>query len=448
MKSPSDGLKARLFAWIAENSLIAPGDRVLCGLSGGADSVAMTLFLWENRENLKIEVSAAHVNHMLRGAEADRDEEFCRALCEKQGIPFAAYRGDAAARARELGTGLEDGARELRYSFFNSANADKIAVAHNSDDNLETIVMRLARGGGARGLAGIPPKNGKIIRPVMALARDEIETLCASYGAAWVTDSTNSEDAYTRNRIRHGILAELKAMNPRASALALENSRFLREEDAFLDAEAQSLMAEGLTAELLIKTDPVLSRRMLRLEAGRHGLSLEGKTVEKLLEICRMGKSRASFSVPGGMFFLEYGRVFFGRKPQAEPFCLVLAPGTAVNAGEWRVEMQKASKENKNIYRKFNICPLASDKIHGELKIRPATGEDSFRRNEKSGTKKLRKLYSDMKLPMDERESLPVLADSLGVIFVPGIGTNFSRRDALGEDFEIVFQRENKNSIR
>ena len=441
-------MQDKLLSAVTRYNLLKTGDRITVALSGGADSTALLYGLLALREKFDLTVTAAHVNHMLRGAEADRDEAFCKSLCENLGIPFTALRGNAAELARKEGKSLEDGARELRYSLLATLGADRIAVAHNTEDNLETVIMRLARGGGARGLSGIPPKNGRVIHPVMCLSRAETEEICRNAGAGFVTDSSNLSDDYTRNLIRHKIMPVMAELNPAAAALALENSAFLRQEDAFLDSRARELLESSgqMDIELFKTAGEVLSRRILRIEAEKAGAELDGRTAQKLYELAISGKSRFYFDVPGKRFYGEYGRFRFGEKTEGNKFSFSLVPGTPVDTGVWTVEILPHKEEN--IYRKFNIFTLSSDKIQNGLKIRSVRDGDRFCRNEKSGTKTLKKLFSDMKLPRTERETLPVCADGEGVLFVPGLGENFSRRPFTGdgEIFDIVFTKKEQTN--
>ncbi|MBQ1222688.1 MAG: tRNA lysidine(34) synthetase TilS [Oscillospiraceae bacterium] len=444
MKNRSkDALTEKVLEWIGSLNLVSKGEKVLCAFSGGADSVAMTLILHENREALGIDVVAAHVNHMLRGAEADRDEEFCRCFCERHGIPFYPLRGDAAKLAAELGTGTEDAARTLRYSLLSGISADRIAVAHNADDNLETVVMRLARGGGTRGLSGIPPVNGKVIRPIMVLSRSEVEEFCRLRSESWVTDSTNLSDDYTRNKIRHRVISELKELNPNVCGLVLENSLRMRAEDAYLDREAEELIAAegGLTVRILEGADPVIAKRMIRIEGDKKGVSLDGKTVEKLLALSLSGKSRFYYHVSGCRFVGEYGRLRFEKSEEAEEFCFELSADRPVETARWRITMVPRGSEIKNVYRKFNIFSLNSDKIQGTLVVRSRRSGDMFSRNRGAGTKKLSRVFSDMKTEISLRNTLPLLADDGGVIYVPMIGANSRREPAAKDpDFDIIFE--------
>ena len=176
--------------------------RILVALSGGADSTALLLSL----QACGCELAAAHLNHCLRGSESDRDEDFVRALCARLGVPLTVERADVRAHAAAQGCGIEEAARSLRYAFLERAadavGADWIATAHTADDNLETVLFHLTRGTGTRGMAGIPPRRGRIIRPLLGATRTEIEAYLAGKGEPYVTDSSNLTDAHTRNRIR------------------------------------------------------------------------------------------------------------------------------------------------------------------------------------------------------------------------------------------------------
>ena len=205
-------------------SLLPPGGGVLCAVSGGADSVYLLCRLCELRESLGLRVWAAHYNHCLRGAESDRDEAFVRALCAGLGVEAYSGRGDVAAFARENGLGTEDAARRLRYGFLeqtaDALGADAIATAHTADDNAETMLLNLARGAGLRGLCGIPPRRGRVIRPILGVTRAEIDAYLELKGVGHVEDSTNAGDDYARNRIRHHAVPALRSVNPEFSRAA------------------------------------------------------------------------------------------------------------------------------------------------------------------------------------------------------------------------------------
>ena len=202
---------------IVAYDMLRPGEPVLVALSGGADSVALLRVLRE----LGYAVRAFHLNHCLRGAESDRDEAFCRTLCAQLGVELTVERVDVAAAAREQSKGVEETARRIRYArLHDAAQGAKIATAHTADDNLETMLFHLVRGTGPKGLAGIPPVRGQIIRPLLQVERAQVETYLASLGQDYVTDSTNMDETYTRNRIRHTVVPALWAIQPSAAQAA------------------------------------------------------------------------------------------------------------------------------------------------------------------------------------------------------------------------------------
>ena len=188
--------EAAVLQWLAENVVTLRGSRVLAALSGGADSVALTLLLSSLAERTGFTLCAAHVHHGIRGEEADRDAAFCASFCEERGIPFRLLRGDAPKLARERHAGMEEAARTLRYQLLEEAadafQADWIATAHTADDQLETVLLNLTRGAATRGFSGIPAVNGRILRPILPLERTDTERIAALMNAAYVTDSTNA----------------------------------------------------------------------------------------------------------------------------------------------------------------------------------------------------------------------------------------------------------------
>ena len=211
-------------------SMLEEDENVLVGLSGGADSVALLLSLYK----LGYKVKACHLNHCLRGDEADRDEYFCKNLCDKLNIELVIKRENIAEYAKSSKQSIETAAREIRYKFFDDvSNGCKIATAHTASDTIETMIFHLARGTGLTGLCSIPPVRGKIIRPLISLTRAEIEDFLQNINQDFVTDSTNLTDDYTRNKIRSQIIPVLKNINPQAEKAAVNLAFRLREEEDF-----------------------------------------------------------------------------------------------------------------------------------------------------------------------------------------------------------------------
>jgi tRNA(Ile)-lysidine synthase len=227
---------------IKTSGLLEKGDRVLVALSGGADSVFLLRVLLELKWALDIEVCAAHLNHGIRGEEADRDESFSRALCERLSVPFVSEKISIPDEMKKTGDGCEECARRVRYTFLQSAaksfDCSKIATAHHADDNIETVLLHMIRGSALGGLTGIRPILGNIIRPLLCVSRAEILDSLKEIGQDFVTDSTNASDDMTRNFIRHNILPNIYALNPKADTTFLKMCKALKEDSEYLEAQA------------------------------------------------------------------------------------------------------------------------------------------------------------------------------------------------------------------
>jgi len=221
--------------FIDRHNMLPPGTKVLAALSGGKDSVYLLRRLLDLAPERDLTVQAAHLNHQLRGAESDRDEQFVRDLCASWNVPVHIGTADVPAYAAEHGMGVEEAARALRYAFLESvrqdASCDVIATAHQAEDQTETMLLNLAGGAGARGLAGIPPVRGHIIRPILNISQEEILRDLSARGIAYVEDSSNRDDRFSRNRLRHQALPALASVNPRFAVHAAAAAETLLEDD-------------------------------------------------------------------------------------------------------------------------------------------------------------------------------------------------------------------------
>ncbi|MGN1032413.1 MAG: tRNA lysidine(34) synthetase TilS, partial [Intestinibacter sp.] len=208
-------MKNKFLKYIEENSLIEKGDGIVVGLSGGPDSVCLLHLLCSIRDEMELKIAAAHINHMIRGVEADGDEEYAKNLCKRLDVKFFVLRKDVERYGREKGMSSETAGRDVRYNFFNKIKDDlnyqKIATAHNANDQAETILMRIMRGTGLEGLGGIPVKReGKYIRPILFMKRKEVEDYCKNNNLEPRIDGTNLEKLYSRNKIRLDILPYMR----------------------------------------------------------------------------------------------------------------------------------------------------------------------------------------------------------------------------------------------
>lgn len=222
------------------------GVSVCCALSGGADSVCLLYCLLALREKFDLQLSAVHIQHNLRGEESLRDEDFCQKLCEKTGVPLTIIPVDVKSRAAEQKPSTETAARECRYAAFETIPCDHIATAHTASDQLETVLFRMARGTGLKGLCGIPPVRGRFIRPLLNVTREEILAYLHEHTVSYVTDSTNLSDDYSRNFIRHTIVPPLLELNAGTLQNTVRMTASLREDAAFLQDAADAAYAQAL----------------------------------------------------------------------------------------------------------------------------------------------------------------------------------------------------------
>ena len=284
---------------------LPPAGLVVVGFSGGADSTALAHWLAGQVDPARLLL--AHVNHRLRGEESERDEAAARAFAQERGLRLAVFRAEVADLARERGLGLEACGRQVRYDFFENLAAgegDRILTAHTADDNAETVLLHLCRGAGLDGLCGIPPRRGKILRPLLGVTRGEIEAYCAAHGLLYVTDSSNASPAFARNRVRQEVLPLLEALNPQA-ALAINRAAGLlrRDRDCLEDLAARLLETardgEALAAPPLREAPGALRDRALKRWLEERGCrDLERRHLALAVDCLENG---GSVQLPGGV---------------------------------------------------------------------------------------------------------------------------------------------------
>ena len=434
---------------IETHSMLQKGETVLVALSGGADSVALLHALLR----LGYRVCAFHLNHELRGAESERDEAFCRAMCAKCGVPLIVERYDVRTYAQQQGESVETAARRLRYArFAAAADGAKIATAHTADDNVETILFHLLRGTGPKGLAGIPPVRGQVIRPLIAAERADIEAFLRRIGQNFVTDSTNLSNDYTRNRIRHEVVPALRGIEPRLPRAAGRLSRLLRQDEDFLNGQTSVLLDAarrdgGWNAAALCEAHPAIRSRALRrllCAAGMPQRDLAEKHIVLLEELLQSGNPSAALSLPHGFSaWREYDLLCAGRmsEPAKSQSVSVGIPSQSILwDGKTRLTLRCCEK-NKDIYKSFNTFCVDCGTIALEtLCVRTRLPGDRMRLTENGGSKTLKKLLIDRKIPKARRNCLAVVADAAGVIAVQDIGLDVSRRPQGGEVIEIQFE--------
>lgn len=409
-------MEEKVLSAVKRFSLLSGGERVTVALSGGADSVSLLFALLRLQKKLDITVSAAHFNHMIRGAEAERDEAFARNLCEKLGVPFTVGRGDVPQYAAENRISEETAAREMRYAFLEKTDG-LVATAHTASDNFETVLFNLTRGAALGGLCGIPPKRGKFIRPLLFCTREDVEKYCRENHLDFITDSTNLSNDYTRNKIRHNVIPVLKEINPSAETAVMRTVLSLTEANDFITGVADSFLSENVRADGLCVTSlphPAAAkaaiRRFTEIQAG---FQPDNAHTDALYYTAVNG---GRTSLPGNFEGICKNGILKIEK----------ADGGKGKKYLFRVKTERRINDlftkNEKVNNLLLKNSLACDKIIGKSVLRTRQPGDSIRLAGRGCTKTLKKLFCELGIPQDMRAYIPVIADDKGVIWIYGVG--------------------------
>lgn len=463
----------KIYRYIEQNNMLTDCERVVIGLSGGADSVCLLMVLkgYIEKKHLQTELCAVHVNHGIR-QEAGDDEEFARALCERMGVSFTAYHIDAIELAKQLGMSVEEAGRKERYRIFNEecqgCNA-RIAVAHHMNDQAETVLMNLARGTSLKGIGGIRPVRDNIIRPLLSVTRAEVEAVLKEYGQNYVTDTTNLCNDYTRNSLRNVVIPY---MTEKVNAHTVENianaAEELQKNFDFIEAEADKAYEKHVQEETTDKRDTVVLRlcgtefavlheviRKRVIYRAVYALTQTAKDIYKVhvnavdelvakpvgssADICyglravkgyddiiisRKNMDAASENLSGirGLTEAELERLKSGEAVTITQNIYYDDNG-APELKQVRVKLQLHSNYEKN--RNYaNSCYAKSfdyDKIQGKLCIRHRADGDRIVVNRAGTWRKLKKEFIDRKVPADMRDNVLVVSDDSGVLWAVGV---------------------------
>lgn len=453
-------MREKILEFMKKNKMAEPGDVLCVGFSGGADSVCLLLLLEELSRELAFRLQAVHVNHGLRGAESDGDQEFAEKFCRERGIPLFVYACPVAQMAAESHMGLEEAGRAARRQVFEECvrenGATRIALAHHQNDLAETALFHLARGSSLRGLSSIRPVNGRIIRPLLCVTRREIEQYLKNLGIAWRTDSSNLSVDYTRNIIRHNVIPCLEEqVNERAVLHIAEAAGDLAEADEFLRREAKMrlgrigrkmkkngrdawLLTEELTEEPGILQGYIVLACLEELTGDRRNLTREHVRMARDLMGRRTGKQvNLPYGIEGrrtyeGVLLLKNGvKREPGMKPTKSPE-ISIAGSSACQVGDCRVSWEIFAGNMEKIPEKTYTKWLDYDRIKNGLVLRTRRKGDYLVINAAGGRKKLKDYMIDCKIPAEERNSVLLLASGSEIIWVVGYRIGESGRVSGG----------------
>lgn len=393
---------------VEKYNMLSVGDTVVVAVSGGADSMAMLNFLLSVKEKFNLHIIVAHIEHGIRGEESKADAEFVKDYCKKNNVDFKIKHINAPEEAKKASMGVEEYSRKARYEFFYSIPCDKIATAHNLSDNAETVLFRLFRGTGLKGMCGIPPVRDKIIRPFIEISSEEIRAFCRENNIEYRNDSTNNCNDYSRNIIRNEILPLAKKINS-----SCENSIFgfitnANEDYGFIEdfsnkAYIECLEDNQLNLNKLRQYDKVVIKRVIFKYFDDNGFNLDGIHLNSISEAVLIPKK---VQICGTVYAVSNKKFLhiadFGRCKEG------------INIVKEILNINEFIPKDIDFY-----CDC--DKIVGNVTVRSRQAGDSIKPVGRGCTKSLKKLFNELSVPLEKRDSLGVVCDDLGVIGVIGI---------------------------
>jgi len=439
--------QSRLYTWwsheMRRSEIFRPGERVGVAVSGGPDSMLLLDFMKDFARDFGLALAVIHFNHHLRGAESDADEQFVRERAEQLGVGFFRGEADVAAEARQRHRNLEATARDLRYRFFfsltNESKLDKVATAHTANDQAETVLLRLLRGAGTRGLGGIyPVLDGKVVRPFLNLSRPEVERELRDRKLAWRVDSSNLNPRNRRNQIRMELLPQLqKDFNPEIIGLLKELADRARDDEEYLEQQARERarpwrvregQEEKIPVRCLMELPPAIARRVLRQMALATRGTLKGITyehIESLRRFAARGHSGRRLTLPGGLEGRkEFDWLLLSPHPSdnsAQQFAYpVTVPGEIHVPNLELIFRFKivGANEHPQAYNECGGSRLDWGKLSQPLVLRSWRAGDQFRIAGSRRRRKLKELFERRKIPVGQRKLWPVLVSGEEIVWV------------------------------
>lgn len=419
---------------VCRYNMLKPGDSVLVGLSGGADSTALLYLLLSLKQEFDLKIACAHINHGLRET-ADRDMLFCKALCEKMGVELFLLKRDIKTRAKEAGMSEELYARGVRYDFFASLGFDKIATAHNKNDVAETLLFNFMRGASLKGLSGIPYVRDNIIRPLLDVKKTDIVAFCKKNGYDFVTDETNFQEIYTRNKIRLDLIPKIETeFNPAFVDVATKNAELIREDAEFLDRLAEKEFSGEVTLSELCGMEIPIKRRVLELlwkKSTEAAENLGSDYIDSIIELCRKNHTGKKIDLPGGFCAkTEYGRIIIEKNEKIAGYSYEIYPDTVLNIPEiGKTVLIRRTEDKPDFY-------LDEDAV---LTVRSRLSGDVFYPCKMTGKKKLSDFFTDKKMTQEQRDKTPVLLCCGEIVAVGDLrfSRNFQDKNKTGYKIEI-----------
>lgn len=426
----------KVLKFIKDNNLIADGDKILIALSGGPDSVFLLHFFLKYKKKYKIKIGAVHINHQLRGSDSERDEMFCEAICNELNVPLFVKRANVKVIAKRTKSSLELAGRKIRYDFFekilSSEKFDKIATAHNADDNAETVMLNLIKGAGIKGISGIPVKRGNIVRPVLCLSKSDILKYLDVNKYEYRFDESNLSDEYERNILRNNIIPLIKKnLNPAFDDAVLNSALNFQRLNLFVEKLLSELKTKisvkkgkliSIPTSLINDKDEFLITQLIKnLVDENLNVKSELSDVNKIISLKskQVGKSE---ELSGNLIvFRERNAIIISRKKiSSDKNGKVLTINTSVKIGDKTFSVSSVSKDSILMGKSKNIEYISGDNVSGEFIVRKWKSGDKFYPLGLNGTKKLSDYLTEIKIDSLTKKDQLVLLNNDKIVWVIG----------------------------
>ena len=441
-------VKTKIRSYCDQHGLFQPGEKVIVAVSGGPDSMALLHYLIHEKD-LQLKIEAAHVDHLLRGAESADDLAFVEKYCHEHQLRCHTASLNVQEKMKDSGIGLQEAAREVRYDFLRNvmkeADATALVLGHHADDQIETVLFRLVRGSTMKGRAGIQAKrifgNGFLVRPFLAITKEEIEQYCEHHNIPVRVDPSNEKDDYTRNRFRHHIIPLLKQENPALHEQVIRFTEEVAEDESYLEEAAQKRLKElviekndhfyKIDQEKWCAEAPPLQRRLIHLILNylyaKVPTSLSSAHTIAIKKLFEQKHPSGELHLPQGLIVTRsYSTVIFhfaSLSIQQDSYYFRLNSGQTLNLPHGaKISAVDGIVEDGDT--SIDICRFDSRNVQWPLTVRSRQDGDRIELEGLSGSKKIKKVFIDEKIPFDQRSRWPIVADASGrVLWIPGLRT-------------------------
>lgn len=423
----------KIEAFIEKHNMLSPYDTLILAVSGGADSMCMLHFFKEYSIKKNINIICAHVNHGIRGAEADSDEAFVAEFCKENNIPFRAAHYNVPEIAKQKGQSFEECGRRLRYEFFASINRNaKIATAHNLNDSMETVIFNLARGTSLKGLTGIPAVRGNIIRPVLCLTRNEIEQYNEFYGINYVTDSTNLSDDYARNKIRHNVIPVLTEINEGFANVFNGCTQSLEDIEDYLESSSEEAYiricnnGRFSVVELMMLHKAVRDRVIIKICENAGAFDISRKHIELVNSILLSG---GAVMLHGAVTVKCDGKYLYKTEHQVADVDIFVPVNNNVTLYHFpsvTIRLVDVDKSELNLYNRKTMSSegfIDASLLCGAY-FRSRNEGDRFKFPYAEHSKTLKNLYKEKNISSQSRVGVPMLANGDKILWINGVGVS------------------------